>query len=89
MRADEGIEKAVKDGYTVENLRNTIARIIGPDHPHLSILTDLTSAITLLRSAFTPETLDPQQTAHEIVSLIQSTANHTPPQTRRSSRDSA
>jgi len=34
MRSDAGIEEAVKEGYSLEYLRNTIARIIGTDHPH-------------------------------------------------------
>lgn len=76
MRADNRIEQAVKDGYTLDYLRNAIARIIGTDHPHLDLLTDLTPAIALHRSAFTPETLDPHDTAREILSLIQSIAHH-------------
>ncbi len=76
MRSNAGIEDAVKAGYNVEHLRNAIARIIGPDHPHLNLLTDLTPAIALQRASFTPETLDPQAMADEIISLIQSVANH-------------
>ncbi len=76
MRSDAGIEDAVKAGVNLEHLRNAIARIIGPDHPHLELLTDLTPAIALQRASFTPETLDPQAMADEIISLIQSVANH-------------
>ncbi len=76
MRSNAGIEDAVKAGYHLEHLRDAIARIIGPDHPHLSLLTDLTPAIALQRASFTPETLDPQAMADEIISLIQSVANH-------------
>lgn len=76
MRADDGIDQAVKHGYTLDYLRDAIARIIGPGHPHLDLLTDLTPAIALHRSAFTPETLDPHKTADEIVSLVQSIAHH-------------
>ena len=76
MRSNAGIEDAVKAGYHLEHLRNAIARIIGPDHPHLDLLTELTPAITLQRASFTPETLDPQAMADEIISLIQSVANH-------------
>jgi len=75
MRSDTGIEDAVKEGYSLEYLRNAIARIIGADHPHLDLLTDLTPAITLLRSSFTPETIDPQAMTDEIISLILSVAN--------------
>ena len=76
MRSDAGIEHAVKAGYNLEHLRDAIARIIGPDHPHLNLLTDLTPAIALLRASFTPETLDPQAMTDEIISLIRSLANH-------------
>ena len=79
MRSDPGIEDAVKAGYSLEHLRNAIARIIGPDHPHLTLLTELTPAIALLRASFTPETLDPQAMTDEIISHIQSVANHSPP----------
>ncbi len=77
MRADDRIERAVKDGYSLEYLRHAIARIIGADHPHLDLLTDLTPAIALHRSAFTPETLDPHNTVEEIITLIQSIASLT------------
>ena len=79
MRADPGIEDAVKAGYNVEPLRNAIARIVGPDHPHLDLLTDLTNAIPLLRAAFTPETLNAEAMTDEIISHIESVANHSLP----------
>jgi len=74
MRSDSGIDAVVKEGYSLEYLRDTIARIIGPDHPHLDLLTDLTPAIALLRSSFTPELIDPEAMTEEIVSLIVSLA---------------
>ncbi len=74
MRSDTEIEDAVKEGYSLEYLRSTIARIIGEDHPHLDLLTDLTPAITLLRSSFKPESIDPEAMTDEIVSLILSIA---------------
>ncbi|MGI9607147.1 MAG: TetR/AcrR family transcriptional regulator [Acidimicrobiales bacterium] len=75
MRADEGIEAAVKDGYDLSYVRDTIARILGPDHPHLDVLTDMTQAVPTLRAAFTPETIDGDAMTEEIVSLIESLAN--------------
>ena len=77
MRADTGIERAVKDGYTLEYLRNAIARVVGADHPHLTLLTDLVPAITLLRAAFTPEVLDPEAMTEELVSFIRAVGEHT------------
>lgn len=79
MRSDAGIEEVVKEGYSLEHLRSTIARIIGADHPHLDLLTELTPAVALLRSSFTPELIDPEAMTEEIISLILSVANHTSP----------
>jgi len=70
MRSDEGIEAVVKEGYTLEYLRSTIARIIGEDHPHLDLLAQLAPAVTLLRSSFTPESIDPEAMTEEIITLI-------------------
>ncbi|MEM9037812.1 MAG: helix-turn-helix domain-containing protein [Actinomycetota bacterium] len=74
MRADEGIEAAVKEGYDLSYVRGTIARILGADHPHLDVLADMTQAVPLLRAAFTPESLDGEAMTEEIVSLIASLA---------------
>ena len=78
MRSDAGIEDAVKARYNLDHLQDAIARIIGRDHPHLGLLTELTPAIALHRSSFTPETVDPQAMADEIIALIQSVANNSP-----------
>ena len=74
MRADDGIEAAVKEGYDLSYVRDTIARILGDDHPHLDVLTDMTQAVPTLRAAFTPESLDGEAMTEEIVSLIESLA---------------
>jgi AcrR family transcriptional regulator len=74
MRSNEDIEQAVKEGYSLAHLRSSIARIIGEDHPHLDLLTDLTPAVALLRSSFTPELIDPEAMTEEIISLVQSLA---------------
>ncbi len=74
MRADAGIEAAVKEGYDLSYVQGTIARILGYDHPHLDVLTDMTQAIPILRAAFTPESLDAETMTEEIVSLIESVA---------------
>lgn len=72
MRADEAIERAVKDGVDLGYVRNAIARIVGDDHPHLDLLTDLTQAIPLLRAAFMTDTLDAERMTDEIMSMIES-----------------
>jgi len=74
MRADKGIEDAVKEGYSLEHFRAAIARIIGDKHPQLDLLTDLTPAITLHRASFTPEEISPEVMTDEIISLITSLA---------------
>lgn len=74
MRADEGIERAVKDGVDLGYVRNAIARIVGDDHRHLHLLADMTQAVPLLRSAFMTDTLDAERMTDEIMSLIQSFA---------------
>ncbi|MEM7037675.1 MAG: TetR/AcrR family transcriptional regulator [Bacteroidota bacterium] len=71
MRADPGIEAAVKAGYTMDNYRAVISRIVGEDHPHLSLLSELVSAITLLRTAFTPKEIDAEKMTEELVSFIE------------------
>lgn len=72
MRSDPDIEEVVKAGYTIENYRDVLSRILGEDHPHMRLLCEMTSAITLLRSAFTPEEIDAKQMTEEIVSFIES-----------------
>ena len=74
MRADENIEKAVKSGYTLDSFRTVIARVVGPDHPHLDLLAELTPAVALLRASFAPQTLDSDAMTDAIVSLILSLA---------------
>jgi AcrR family transcriptional regulator len=76
MRSDTGIEEAVKANYSLEHLCSAIARIIGPDHPHLTVLAEITQAVPLLRASFTPETLDSDSMTEEIISLIQFVADH-------------
>ena len=55
-------------------MRIAVARIIGEDHLQLDLLSELTPAIALLRSAFTPESIDPEAMTEEIVALILSFA---------------
>ncbi|NQZ22955.1 MAG: TetR/AcrR family transcriptional regulator [Colwellia sp.] len=70
MRADKGIEEAVKEGFSVKHFRSAIARIIGDDHPQLDLLTDLTPAMTLFRASFTPEIIEPEKMTDEIMKMI-------------------
>ncbi len=77
MRADADIEAAVREGYSLHDFRAAIEGIIGPDHPHLTILAELTPAILLLRASFAPETLTPEATTTAILSLIEAVARTT------------
>ncbi len=61
--------------YDLSYVRDTIARIPGPDYPHLNVLTDMTQAVPILRAAFTPESIDGQTMTEEIVSLIEPLAD--------------
>jgi len=70
MRADKGIEKAVKEGFSVSHFRTGIARIIGDEHPQLDLLTELTPAMTLFRASFTPELIDVEKMTDEIMAMI-------------------
>jgi len=79
MRADNGIEEAVKASYSLEHFRSAIARIVGNDHPHLDLLTDLTPSITLYRASFTPEKIEVEGMTDEIVTLILSFAKQPSP----------
>lgn len=74
MRADPGIDQAVKDGIDLAYLRDVIARIIGVDHPHLDLLTEMVQAMPLFRSTFLPETFDAEAMTDEIVDHIVSAA---------------
>lgn len=70
MRADKGIEEAVKEGFSVNHFRTAIARIIGEDHPQLDLLTELTPAMTLFRASFTPEIIEVEKMTDEIMDMI-------------------
>jgi AcrR family transcriptional regulator len=70
MRADKGIEEAVKEGFSVKHFRSAIARIIGEEHPQLDLLTDLTPAMTLFRASFTPEVIETEKMTDEIMAMI-------------------
>lgn len=70
MRSDEGIEEVVKAGYTMENFREVLKRIVGEDYPHMQLLCEMTSALILLRSSFVPEEINAEEMTEEIVSFI-------------------
>ena len=75
MRADAGIEQAVRDGVDLSYVRDTVARVVGADHPRLDLLTQMTQAIPLFRAAFLPDDLDATAMADEIVALIVSSSD--------------
>jgi len=70
MRADKGIEEAVKAGFSLAHFKSAIARIIGEDHPQLDLLTELTPAITLFKASFTPEAIEVERLTDEIMDMI-------------------
>lgn len=79
MQSDEGIQAAVREGYSVQRYRDAIARVVGDDHPHLDLLAEITPAVMLLRSSFAPEQLDPEANTEEIVAMIQALAGASNP----------
>jgi len=70
MRSNEQIDEAVKEGYNLDYYRTAIAKIVGDDHPHLELLAQLTPAIVLHRTVFTPEQIDVENMTEEIISFI-------------------
>ena len=74
MRADQGIDQAVKDGFDLAYVRDAVGRVVGETHPDLELLTELTQAIPLFRATFTPDRLDAQAMTDEIMGLIQAAA---------------
>jgi len=71
MQSDTGIQQAVRDGFSVDDFRTIISRVLGPDNPHLPLLAELTPAILLLRASFNPNALTPEETTEAILALIQ------------------
>lgn len=72
MRSDSAIKEVVKAGYTMENYREVITRIVGEDYPHIQLLSEMTNALTLLRSSFAPEEINADKMTEEIISFIAS-----------------
>lgn len=70
MRAHPDIGAAVREGYSLESYRQGIARVIGEDHPQLSLLSELVPSVCLLRASFAPETLDAEAMTEELLALI-------------------
>jgi len=70
MQSDEGIQKAVRDGFSVADYREILARVVGPENPHLDLLAELTPAVLLLRASFAPEKLSVDETTEAILALV-------------------
>ncbi|MEM9467212.1 MAG: helix-turn-helix domain-containing protein [Actinomycetota bacterium] len=75
MRADAGIDEAVKAGLDLAYVRDAIARVVGAGHPHLELLTELTQAIPLFRATFAPDTLHAAAMTEEIMAHIEAAAD--------------
>ena len=69
-RAHPAIDAAVRDRYTLEPIRQAIARVLGDDHPRLDTLTELAPALALHRSVFDADTYDPDGLVDDVVALV-------------------
>lgn len=70
MRAHPVIDAAVRSRYTVPVFIGAIGRILGPDHPHVELLAEVGPALVFHRAIFTPDTLDPDAAADEVIALV-------------------
>ncbi len=74
MRAHPVIDAAVRDRYTVPVQSDAIGRILGPDHPRAEVLAELAPALVFHRAIFTPDTLDSDVVADEVIALVRAAA---------------
>lgn len=70
MRDDEGIAAAVDDSYTVTPIRDAIARIIGHDHPHLDLLTELAPALAIHRATMGKHSYGHRSVSDDVQTII-------------------
>lgn len=71
IRADEGIAEAVDEVYTMEPFRDAVARVIGADHPHLELLTDLAPALALYRATFGRHTQHSTSLTDDVLAVVE------------------
>jgi AcrR family transcriptional regulator len=76
IRGDAHIADALRDRFTTEPYRQAIARVLGPNHPQLRLLAELSTAISLHRNCLDPEPIDPDELTEEIVGLILKLQDH-------------
>ena len=77
MRAHPVIDAAVRSRYTVPVFTDAIGRIVGPDHPHVMLLAELAPALVFHRAIFTPDSLDPDVVADEVIALTLAACDRT------------
>lgn len=70
MRANQLINAAMRERYTVGPIRQTIARLLGDDHPHLDILAELVPAIALHRTTLLNAEIHPEAFTNEVLALF-------------------
>jgi hypothetical protein len=74
MRNDEVIAAAFRERYTLDIYERAIGRILGEDHPHLSLLAEIAPAIMLHRLSLSCEPLDADVLTDQVVALVQDLA---------------
>lgn len=71
MRNDPGIADAVDDSYSVEPIRDAIARLIGDNHPHLDLLTELAPALAIHRATMGKQSYSHRSVADDVMTIIE------------------
>ena len=69
MRMNDEINQAMKEVHTTTAFREVLTRLLGVDHPHLSLLAELAPAVIVHRTIF-GEHLDPETFSERVLALI-------------------
>ena len=69
MRSSTQIDEAMKEIYTVAAYREILAGILGADHPHLELITELAPSIIVHRTLFGGQ-LDGETLSQQILALV-------------------
>ncbi len=74
MRASPEISHAMRHRHTTEPYRKILVRLLGADHPHLDLVSELAPALVVHRTIFGEARLDPEPFSEEVVALIRALA---------------
>ena len=71
MRANDDIAAAVGERYTIEPIREAVARVVGADHPLLDLLAELAPAMALHRATFGRDRVDEAAVTDDVLALVE------------------